>query len=80
MLRHVFTKPNLSFVRDISSIAERLMCAFVRGRSRVRIISLPNLKQRFKRFATASKPMQVAVLPWRYDAEMGTAKSLHALA
>jgi len=25
-------------------------------------------------------PMQVAVLPWRYDAEMGTANSLHASA
>jgi len=24
--------------------------------------------------------MQVAVLPWRYDAELGTANSLHASA
>jgi len=30
--------------------------------------------------ATASTSMQVAVLPWRYDAEMETAKSLHATA
>jgi len=28
-------------------------------------------KQRFKWFATASKSTQVAVLPWRYDAELG---------
>jgi len=27
------------------------------------------------RFATASTSTQVAVLPWRYDAEMGTANS-----
>jgi len=31
-----------------------------------------------KRFATASTSIQVAVLPWRYDAEMGTANLLHA--
>jgi len=30
--------------------------------------------------ATALTSMQVAVLPWRYDAEMGTANSLHVLA
>jgi len=28
--------------------------------------------QRCKRFATASTFTQVAVLPWRYDVEMGT--------
>jgi len=28
----------------------------------------------------ASTSIQVAVLPWRYDTEMGTANSLHALA
>jgi len=39
----------------------------------------PNLTQRCKRFATASTSTQVAVLPWRYDADMGTANSLHAL-
>jgi len=33
-----------------------------------------------KRFATASTSTQVAVLPWRYDAEMGAANSLHASA
>jgi len=33
-----------------------------------------------KRFATASTSMQVAELPWRYDAEMGTANSLHSSA
>jgi len=38
----------------------------------------PNLTQRYKRFATASTSTQVAVLPWRYDAEMSTANSLHA--
>jgi len=40
----------------------------------------PNLTQRCNRFATASTSTQVAVLPWRYDAEMSTANSLHALA
>jgi len=40
----------------------------------------PNLTQRCKRFATASTSAQVAVLPWRYDAEMGTANSLQASA
>jgi len=30
--------------------------------------------------ANASTLTQVAVLPWRYDAEMDTANSLHALA
>jgi len=30
----------------------------------------PNLTQRCKQFATTSISMQVAVLPWRYDAEM----------
>jgi len=34
----------------------------------------------FKRFATASTSTQAAVLPWRYDAEMGTVNSLHASA
>jgi len=33
-----------------------------------------------KDFATDSTSTQVAVLLWRYDAEMGTANSLHALA
>jgi len=33
-----------------------------------------------QRFVTVSTSTQVAVLPWRYDAEMGTANSLHALA
>jgi len=32
------------------------------------------------RFATASISMQVAVLPWRYVAEMDTANLLHASA
>jgi len=41
----------------------------------------PNLTQRCKRFAIAlTSTRQVAVLPWRYDAEMGTASSLHASA
>jgi len=33
-----------------------------------------------KRFATTSTSTQVAVLPWRYYAEMGTANSLHTSA
>jgi len=40
----------------------------------------PNLTQRCKRFATDSTSTHVAVLPWRYDAEMGIANSLHASA
>jgi len=36
--------------------------------------------QRCKRFATVSTSTQVAVLPWRYGAEMSTANSLHASA
>jgi len=40
----------------------------------------PNLTQSCKQFATASTYMQVALLPWRYDAEMGTANLLHASA
>jgi len=39
----------------------------------------PYFTQRCKRFTTASTSTQVAVLLWRYDAELGTAKSLHAL-
>jgi len=41
---------------------------------------LPNLTQHCKRFATTLTSMQVAVLPWRYDAEMDTENSLHASA
>jgi len=33
-----------------------------------------------KRFSTASTSTQVAVFPWRYDAKMGTANTLHASA
>jgi len=36
----------------------------------------PDLTQSCKRFATASTYKKVAVLPWRYDAEMGTANSV----
>jgi len=46
--------------------------SFLKGR--------PNLTQRCKRVATASTSTKVAVLPWRYDAEMGTANSLHSSA
>jgi len=50
------------------------------GRFGVQIPDRPNLTQRYKRFATASTSTQVAVLPWRYNAEMGTANLLHASA
>jgi len=40
----------------------------------------PNLTQRCKRFAIASTSTQVAMLPWRYDAELGTTNSLYASA
>jgi len=33
-----------------------------------------------KWFATASTSTQVAVLPWRYDTELGTTNSLHTSA
>jgi len=33
-----------------------------------------------KHFVKASTSTKVAVFPWRYDAEMGTANSLHASA
>jgi len=42
--------------------------------------SRSNLTQPCKQFVTASTSTQVAVLPWRYDAEMGTANSLHTSA
>jgi len=35
-------------------------------------LSRPNNTQHCKRFATTSTSTQVAVLPWHYDAEMGT--------
>jgi len=50
------------------------------GRSGVQIPDRPNLTQSCKRFATASTSTQVAVLPRRYDVEMGTANLLHASA
>jgi len=62
-------------------MANRLTCV-----SRVREVESSNLKswpnhiQRYKQFATASTSTQVHVLPWRYDAEMGTASSLQASA
>jgi len=40
----------------------------------------PNLRQRCKQFATVLTSTKVAVLPWRYNAEMGPANSLHASA
>jgi len=43
-------------------------------RSRIRILGRLNLAQRCKRFTTASASTQVAVLPWRYDVDMGTVK------
>jgi len=36
----------------------------------------PILTQHCKCFATTSTSTQVTVLPWRYDAEIGTANSL----
>jgi len=42
--------------------------------------SRPNFTQRCKRFVTASTSTKVALIPRRYDAEMGTANSLHASA
>jgi len=38
----------------------------------VRISSRPYLTQRCKRFVTVSSSTQVAVLPWRHDAKMGS--------
>jgi len=51
----------------------------VSGRSRIRI---PKTGQILLSVASGSPPLQtstqVAGLPWRYDAETGTANSLHA--
>jgi len=52
-------------------MAERL--CLVSGRFRVQNSSRLNFRQRNKRFVTVSTISKVAVLPWRYDAEMGTA-------
>jgi len=46
----------------------------------IQIPDRPNLTQRCVQFATASTSTQIALLPWRYDVEMGTANSLHASA
>jgi len=69
-----------------ASIAERLRtCLVCSARvvnriSGVQIPDRPNLTKLCKWFATASTSTQVAVMPWRYDTEMGTANSLHASA
>jgi len=61
-------------------MAERLTRGLMCERFGVQIPDQPNLTQHCKRFATASTSTNVAVLPWRYDAEMGSANSLHASA
>jgi len=50
--------------RTVNSRAQEVESSNPKGR--------PNLTQRCRRFATASTSTQVAVLPWRYDAEMGS--------
>jgi len=55
-------------------MAECYRACLVCGSSGIQIPGWPNLTQRCKRFTTASTSTQVAVLRWRYDAEMGTAK------
>jgi len=42
-----------------------------------RLTRVPRMR---KRFATVSTSTQVTLFPWHYDAEMGTANSLHASA
>jgi len=75
------TNDHLDFKRTTTSIAEwftrmplvwEVESSFPKGQ--------PNLTQRYKQFATASTSTQVAVMPWSYDAEMGTANSLYASA
>jgi len=44
------------------------------------ILDMPNLTQSCKQFGTASTSMQIAVLPWCYDTELGTTNSSHASA
>jgi len=61
----------------IRKVKARALCAGSREFESQRPV---NLTQRCKRFATASTTTQVAVLPCRYIAEMGTANSLHASA
>jgi len=46
------------------------------GKSGVQIPNRPNLTQHCKRFTIASTFAEVVVLPWCYDAEMGTANLL----
>jgi len=56
------------------------MRALSAGALRVQIPGWSNFTQRCKQFATSSTSTQVALLPWRYDTEMGTANSLQASA
>jgi len=66
------------FLFNVKLLSERLTSV-----PRVREIessnpkSRSNLTQRCKWFTTTSTSAKVAVLPWRYDAEMGNANSLH---
>jgi len=66
-------------VQEITSLAERLT-----RMPRVREVwsSKPGPAKSYTALQTvcASTPTQVAVLPWCYDTEMGTANSLHASA
>jgi len=63
-----------------ASMTERLTRVPRDRKSGVQIPEWPNLTQRCKRFATASTCTQVTVLPWRYEAELDTAKLLHVSA
>jgi len=69
-----------SFHRNVLkfNLSVDIQC-FVCGRSRV---CFPKAGQTLHSVAngspTTSTSMQVVVLPWRYDVEMGTANSLHA--
>jgi len=81
LVAELFEKYNKSNYTQTASMAERLT-SVPRVPEVESLIpkSRPNLAQRCKRFPTASTSTQVAVLPWRYDAEICTANSLHASA
>jgi len=62
----------------ITTMIEELTRVLCSKKTRVQIPGRSNLTQSYKRFATSSTSAQVAALPWRYEAKMGTVNSLHA--
>jgi len=66
-------------IANTASMAKQLMhVPHVQEEESLNSKGRPNLTKHCKRFTITSTSMQVAVLPWCYDVEMGTANSLHA--